>query len=217
MIKIHREGRLIVLITLLILTGVMVLSALYLPYQFNYLAALLALTVLILVLRFFRVPVRRMFRDEKTIVAPADGKVVVVEHTRDDEFLGGSCLQVSIFMSIHDVHVNYYPIDGKIVYSKYHPGNYLIARHPKSSTLNERHSVGIESAYGPVLVRQIAGYVARRIRNYAREGQASRQGQEMGFIKFGSRLDLFLPPDIKIQVSPGQRVTGGITPIARFK
>jgi phosphatidylserine decarboxylase len=217
MIKIHREGRWIVLITLLLLLTMVVLSALFLPYQVNYIVLAVSLVVLILVLRFFRVPQKRFYLDEKTIVAPADGKVVVIEQMDQEEYLNSSCRQVSIFMSVHDVHINYYPVDGKISYQKYHPGKYLLARHPKSSVLNERCSVGIETANGRLLVRQIAGYVARRICCYATEGELSRQGDEMGFIKFGSRLDLFLPLDALILVEPGQRVIGGVTPIATFK
>ncbi len=217
MIKIHREGRWIVLITIFILLTLVVLSALFLPYQVNYLTSTISLVVLILVLRFFRVPTRRPFLHEKTITAPADGKIVVIEQVDQEEYLNGSCRQVSIFMSIHDVHINYFPVSGKISYQRYHPGRYLVARHPKSSTLNERSSVGIETPFGRLLVSQIAGYVARRICCYAKEGENARQGSEMGFIKFGSRLDLFLPLDAHIMVEPGQRVTGGVTPIASFK
>lgn len=217
MIKIHREGKWIVLITLVILLSVLVLTALFLPYQLNYLSSALSLFILILVLRFFRVPVRRPFLDEHTITSPADGKVVVVEKMDQEEFQVGPCMQVSIFMSIHDVHINYFPVSGTIAYKKYHPGKYLLARHPKSSELNERSSVGIETAHGRLLVRQVAGYVARRIRTYAKEGTTASQGSEMGFIKFGSRLDLFLPQDANIHVKPGQRVIGGITPVASFK
>ncbi len=217
MIKIHREGRWIVLITITFLLALVVLSALFLPYQVNYLVSALSLVVLILVLRFFRVPVRRPFLDDRTITAPSDGKVVVIENMEEKEYNIGPCIQVSIFMSIHDVHINYFPVSGKVSYEKYHPGSYLIARHPKSSELNERNSIGIETPFGRLLVRQIAGYVARRICCYAKEGAPASQGSEMGFIKFGSRLDLFLPPDANILVKPGQRVIGGITPIATFK
>jgi len=216
MIKIHREGRWIVFITVCILLTLVVLSTLYLPYQVNYLSSAISLAVLILVLRFFRVPDRRTYVDELSITAPANGKVVVIEQVDQEEYLKGPCRQVSIFMSIHDVHINYFPVSGKISYQKYHPGRYLLARHPKSSTLNERSSVGIETTYGPVLIRQIAGYVARRICCYATEGEEASQGSEMGFIKFGSRLDLFLPLDASILVKPGERVTGGITPVASF-
>lgn len=217
MIKIHREGRWIVLITITFLLTLVVLSALFLPYQVNYLVSALSLVVLIMVLRFFRVPVRRPFIDDRTITAPSDGKVVVIEKMEEKEYLGGPCIQVSIFMSIHDVHINYFPVSGKVSYQKYHPGSYLVARHPKSSELNERTSVGIETPFGRLLVRQIAGYVARRIICYAKEGAPVSQGSEMGFIKFGSRLDLFLPLDADLMVKPGQRVIGGVTPIASFK
>ncbi|MEN8230147.1 MAG: phosphatidylserine decarboxylase family protein [Bacteroidota bacterium] len=216
MIKIHREGRVIVAITVVILLALVVLSAQFMPYQVNYLTALFSGVVLVMVLRFFRVPHRRPFLDEKTITAPADGKVVAIERVHQDEFLDAPCMQVSIFMSIHDVHINYYPVGGKIKYLKYHRGRYLLARHPKSSSLNERYSIGIDTAHGPILVRQIAGYVARRVRCYAAEKGLARQGKEMGFIKFGSRLDLFLPLDAKIKVELNQRVTGSITPVARF-
>jgi len=217
MIKIHREGKWIVLITVALLLALVLLTALFLPYQVNFLCSALSLVVLTLVLRFFRVPTRRPFLDELTITAPADGKVVVVEKVEQKEYLDGPCMQVSIFMSIHDVHINYFPVSGKIAYQKYHPGRYLLARHPKSSELNERSSVGIETAHGRLLVRQVAGYVARRIRCYAKEGALASQGSEMGFIKFGSRLDLFLPLDTHIMVLPGQRVTGGVTPVASFE
>ena len=217
MIKIHPEGKWIVLITLVLLLALVATTALFLPYQVNYLVTVLSLTVLILVLRFFRVPTRRPFLDENSITAPADGKVVVIEKMEQKEWLNGPCMQVSIFMSIHDVHINYFPVSGKISYQCYHPGRYLLARHPKSSELNERNSVGIETPHGSLLVRQVAGYVARRIRCYAKEGAQAKQGSEMGFIKFGSRLDLFLPLDANIMVIPGQRVQGGITPVANFK
>lgn len=217
MIKIHHEGRWIVLITVVLLLALVVLTALFLPYQLNYLSSFLSLLVLILVLRFFRVPGRRPLVDEQTITAPADGKVVVTERVEQKEYLEGPCMQVSIFMSIHDVHINYFPVSGNISYQRYHPGRYLLARHPKSSELNERSSVGIETPRGRLLIRQVAGYVARRIRCYAEEGSLAKQGSEMGFIKFGSRLDLFLPLDASIRVKPGDRVLGGITPVAVFK
>jgi len=217
MIKIHREGRWIVLITIALLLALVSLTALFLPYQLNYLSSAISLLVLILVLRFFRVPARRPFQDDRSITAPSDGKVVVVEQMQQDEYLKQACTQVSIFMSIHDVHINYYPVSGKVSYYKYHPGRYLVARHPKSSELNERSSVGFETPHGRLLVRQIAGYVARRICCYAREGTEASQGKEMGFIKFGSRLDLFIPLDAHIMVKPGQKVVGGVTPIASFK
>ena len=217
MIMVHREGRIIVAITIIVVLLLFVLSALFLPYQLNYFISILLLVVLVLVLRFFRVPHRRPFLDEKTITAPADGKVVAIEKVDQEEFINGPCIQVSIFMSIHNVHINYFPVSGAIGYLKYHPGSYLLARHPKSSSLNERYSVGITTNFGPLLVRQIAGYVARRVRCYATEKGKARQGNEMGFIKFGSRLDLFLPLDVDIKVELNQKVTGSITPVARFQ
>ncbi|MFO7671734.1 MAG: phosphatidylserine decarboxylase family protein [Bacteroidales bacterium] len=217
MIRIHKEGRFIVAATLVLGLALVSLSALWLPDWTRTFMIIFSMTILILVLRFFRNPVRRFFKDEKTITAPADGKIVVIEQVKQVEFLGKASLQVSIFMSIHDVHINYFPVEGEVRYLEYHPGKYLLARHPKSSELNERYSVGIETPYGPLLVRQVAGYVARRIRNYAVLNQKAHQGSEMGFIKFGSRLDLFLPPDAILQVELNQKVTGGITPVARFK
>ncbi len=217
MIKIHKEGRLIVAITVLMGLGLVALSALWLPAWTQTPMAIFTLGILILVLRFFRKPVRIPFLDEQTITAPADGKIVVIEKMNQEEFLGKAAIQVSIFMSIHDVHINYFPVEGEISYLKYHPGKHLVASHPKSSEFNERFSVGISTPYGPLLVRQVAGYVARRIRNYAVLNKKARQGREMGFIKFGSRLDLFLPLDAILQVKKGQKVIGGITPIARFQ
>ena len=217
MIKIHREGKKIVILFGLGLLVLVIVLAFVLPYQVNYITSLFSFIVLFLVLRFFRVPVRRPLLDERTITAPADGKVVAIEKVHQDEFIDGNCIQVSIFMSIHDVHINYFPVSGKINYLKYYPGQYLLARHPKSSSLNERYSVGIETSHGPLLVRQIAGYVARRIRCYANEMGMAKQGEELGFIKFGSRLDLFLPLDAEIKVEVNQRVTGSITPVALFK
>jgi len=217
MIRIHKEGRLIAAITVLLVIGLVSVSALWFPFWARSVTVVASLSVLILVLRFFRNPVRRYFLDEKTIVAPADGKVVVIEKVNQDEFLGKEALQVSIFMSIHDVHINYFPVEGEVSYLKYHPGKYLLARHPKSSELNERFSTGINTPYGPIMVRQVAGYVARRIRNYAVLNRRAHQGREMGFIRFGSRLDLFLPPDAILQVDLNQRVMGGVSPVARFK
>jgi phosphatidylserine decarboxylase len=217
MIKVHREGRIIVTITLLILLALVTCSYLFLPYQLNFFTAAFSLIVLVLVLRFFRVPGRRPFLDEKTIVSPADGKVVAIEKIDQTEYLGTPSIQVSIFMSIHDVHINYFPVNGSIGYLKYHPGQYLLARHPKSSELNERYSTGIVTSNGTILVRQVAGYVARRIRCYASQNKPAKQGHEMGFIKFGSRLDVFLPLDADIKVELEQKVMGSITPLARFK
>ena len=216
MIKLHREGRPVIWITILFLVGIGILAAVYLPSWANMIVVPAALLVLVLVLRFFRKPVRIPFFDEKTITAPADGTVVAIEKVHQEEYLDAPAIQVSIFMSFHDVHVNYFPVSGKVEYIRHHPGRYLIARHPKSSSLNERTSIGINHSSGPLLVRQIAGTVARRIRCYASEGQQAGQGSEMGFIRFGSRVDLFIPVDAAIKVSMHQRVVGSVTPVARF-
>jgi phosphatidylserine decarboxylase len=164
------------------------------------------------ILWFFRNPNREVTPNEKAIYAPADGKVVVIEETTEGEYLHDKRLQVSIFMSPLNVHVNRFPISGNVAYYKYHPGDYLVAWHPKSSTHNERTTVVIEKANGvKVLMRQIAGAVARRIVCYAQPGQVAVQGKDMGFIKFGSRVDLFLPVGTKINVEINQKVLGNKT------
>lgn len=217
MIRIHREGRLIVVIMLLILLSCTVLTALYLPYWASYMVVAILMAFFILIIRFFRVPYRRPFLDPSSVTSPADGRVVVVERVHLNEYIEGPCIQISVFMSIHDVHINYYPSEGTVEYVQYHPGRYLVARHPKSSSLNEHTSIGIRTPLGTILVRQVAGAVARRIRCYARENTVASQGDEMGFIKFGSRLDVFLPVNADVKVTPGQKVLGSITPLARFK
>jgi phosphatidylserine decarboxylase len=143
---------------------------------------------------------------------------MVVEQTSDNEFFSEKKTQVSIFMSVWNVHINWYPVSGKVIYYKYHPGKYLVARHPKSSLLNERNTIVIDSPdAGQILVRQIAGIVARRIVSYVKKDEQVTQGKELGFIRFGSRVDLFLPTDIKILVKPGDPVKGLVSPIARIK
>ncbi len=216
MIPIHKEGRAIVAITVLLLVAVLALAAFLLSSWLNLLLQLLAIAILVLVLRFFRVPARRPFLEESTVCSPADGKVVVIERVENQAFMGGPCMQISIFMSIHNVHINYVPIDGKVSYLKYYPGKYLLARHPKSSELNERWSTGIETAYGRIMLTQIAGYVARRIRNYCSDKEELKQGNELGFIRFGSRVDVFLPLNAAIKVELGEKVYGGISPLARL-
>lgn len=179
---------------------------------------LLSVALYLFVLWFFRVPARSFNTDQNLIIAPADGKIVAVEETEEDEYFGDKRIQVSIFMSPLNVHVNHFPIGGQVRYYKYHPGDYLVAWHPKSSTKNERTTVVIEdNENSAVLVRQIAGAVARRIVCYARSAEQVQQGQELGFIKFGSRVDLFLPLDVKLLVKPGQKVSGKKTVIANFR
>jgi len=166
-------------------------------------------------LQFFRNPQRKIpVTADNILLSPADGKVVVIEETTESEYFNDKRIQLSIFMSPTNVHANRNPVSGNILYSKYHPGKYLVAWHPKSSTENERTTIVYESGKSKILMRQIAGAVARRIVNYLKEGQEVQKGAEMGFIKFGSRVDLFLPIGTKIEVSLNQNVVAGITPIA---
>ncbi|MCB0482140.1 MAG: phosphatidylserine decarboxylase family protein [Flavobacteriales bacterium] len=170
----------------------------------------------LIVLQFFRYPNRKANIDEGVVLCPADGKVVVIEEVEETEYFKDRRIQVSIFMSPTNVHANWAPIKGKVVYANYHPGQFLVAWHPKSSTENERTTFVFENEKRSVLVRQIAGALARRIVYYAEEGQMYNQGQEFGFIKFGSRVDLFLPLGTKINVELGQKVTGKKTVVATF-
>lgn len=178
----------------------------------------IALFFLILFLIFFRNPLRAHgTKHTDLILAPADGRVVVIEKTTENEFLKSAAIQVSIFMSPLNVHSNKSPITGEVVYQKYHPGQYLVAWHPKSSELNERNTIVIRRKQSLILLRQIAGKVARKIVWYTREGTLLSRGQEFGFIKFGSRVDVFLPMDCEVLVNIGDHVKGGITDIAKFK
>lgn len=214
--KLHREGIRIVLISTILFLGILYMSKMYFPVAFWPLVIVLG-GVWIWVLSFFRDPTREIVRKDDTIVyAPADGKVVVIEKTKVDEHLQGEFVQISIFMSPMNVHVNRVPISGKVSYVKYHPGKYLVAWHPKSSTENERHTTVIENDHGVVLLRQIAGAMARRIINYMNPGQEVVQGQELGFIRFGSRVDVFLPLDADVQVKMDQIVKGNQTVIAHL-
>lgn len=166
------------------------------------------------VLWFFRIPNRNFTKDSTKIIAPADGKVVVIEEVYEPEYFKDNRLQISIFMSPFNVHVNRSPITGKVKYVKYHKGLYLVAWHPKSSTENERTSIVIENQHSPILLRQIAGAMARRIRYYVKEGNTIEQNAEFGFIKFGSRVDIFLPIGTKVNVKIDDIVQGGVTVIA---
>ncbi|GIV35015.1 MAG: phosphatidylserine decarboxylase [Chitinophagales bacterium] len=165
---------------------------------------------------FFRYPKRYFVADDTVVVAPADGKVVAIEEVYEPEYFKDIRLQVSIFMSPTNVHINWTPISGEVKYTRYHPGKYLVAWHPKSSEKNERNSVVIEDDGFEILVRQIAGALARRIVNYCEEGKPIEQGKQMGFIKFGSRVDLFLPVGTQLEVKLGQKVKGNKTIIARL-
>jgi phosphatidylserine decarboxylase len=172
------------------------------------------LFLLLFLISFFRIPNRTLTINDTAIVAPADGKVVVIEETIDVEYFNAKRLQVSIFMSPANVHVNRNPLSGEVVYNQYHKGKYLVAWHPKSSTENERHSVVIKKNNTEILVKQIAGALAKRIVNYLQVGQKVNQTDEMGFIKFGSRVDLLLPVGTKVNVELNQVVQGGVTVIA---
>ena len=174
----------------------------------------LTLALLLFLISFFRIPNRKLTINENAIIAPADGKVEVIEETTDEEYFKTKRLQVSIFMSPANVHVNRNPISGDVVYNQYHKGKYLVAWHPKSSTENERHSVVIRKNDKEILVKQIAGALAKRIVNYLQVGQKVSQAGEMGFIKFGSRVDLLLPVGTKVNVELNQAVQGGVTVIA---
>ncbi len=180
-------------------------------------AFFLSLGLLLFLISFFRIPNRVLTLNENAIVAPADGKVVVIEEVIDPEYFHNKRLQVSIFMSPANVHVNRNPISGEVVYNQYHKGKYLVAWHPKSSTENERHSVVIRKGNVDILVKQIAGALAKRIVNYLQVGQQVNQTAEMGFIKFGSRVDLLLPVGTKINVELNQSVQGGVTIIATMQ
>ncbi len=219
MIRIHKEGLLIfsIISSLLIFLGIIL--AILLAKTLWLLIPILTVFMffIIFVARFFRVPQRKTDFIEGLVYSPADGKVVVIEETIENEFFNDKRLQVSVFMSVWDVHINFFPFKGKVKYFKYHPGKFLLAIHPKSSTLNERTSVVIENEKNtPVLLRQIAGAVARRIVCYAKQGNTFNAGEELGFIKFGSRVDIFLPVGTEILVKQGDRVCGSKTPIARL-
>lgn len=182
------------------------------------LLAVTSFILFVLIVQFFRVPNRLLTTGDTQVIAPADGKVVVIEETNESEYFKARRRQVSIFMSPLNVHVNRNPVSGVVRYFKYFPGKYLVAWHPKSSTENERTTVVIETATGvQVLLRQIAGAVARRIIWYVKEGQPVKQGEEFGFIKFGSRVDVFLPLDADIKVNIGDVTKGGVTVLAELK
>jgi phosphatidylserine decarboxylase len=216
---IHKEGYPTIFIATIFVTALM-LAVTYLAPEMQwlqYLAWGISVFIMVIVLQFFRHPQKKIVIDENCILAPADGKVVVIEQVVEDEFLKDKRIQVSIFMSPLNVHVNRYPLSGVVKYMKYHPGKYLVAWHPKSSTENERTTIVVENAKGErFLFRQIAGALARRIVWYSKENQTVRQGTEFGFIKFGSRVDLFLPLTAKVTVQLEEKVVGGETVIARL-
>jgi phosphatidylserine decarboxylase len=212
----HKEGNKIIVITLVVVVALFLLIDSFIAIP--WLRTVLMITILaflIIVLQFFRNPKRNIIPNSKTVVSPVDGKVVVIEEVFEKEFFKEKRLQVSVFMSPINVHVTRYPIAGKVIFSKYHPGKFLVAWHPKASEENERTTVVVENeTYGQVLYRQIAGALAKRIVNYAKVEDSAIQGDDSGFIKFGSRVDLFLPLDTKIKVELNQKVRGGESIIA---
>jgi phosphatidylserine decarboxylase len=217
--KFHKEGRLTITMCVIFVLVVNIGMWLIDPGFgiWNIFALLLTLGLLYIILQFFRNPPRIAKENENTIVSPADGKVVVIEEVEEPEYFKGKRIQVSVFMSPFNVHANRYPIAGTVEYAKYHPGLYLVAWHPKSSTENERTSVVVKDSKGrEVLFRQIAGALAKRIVMYSTVGDKVKQGQEMGFIKFGSRVDIYLPLGTKIIVKKDEVVRGAESVIAEF-
>lgn len=214
--RIHKEGFWIILFSFIALGILSPLSGLIpMPIYLHYIIWGLLVLIFLWIVKFFRYPKRIISPDETRVLCPADGKIVAIEEVYEPEYFKDKRIQVSVFMSPNNVHVNWSPISGTIKFMKYHPGKYLVAWHPKSSTHNERTSVVIENHAGTqILLRQIAGALARRIVCYAREGNSIRQGDEFGFIKFGSRVDIFLPLNAELEVKIGQKVSGKQTVIA---
>jgi phosphatidylserine decarboxylase len=213
---IHREGYRTIAVCTLIFGAINFLTFYFSPSLplLCWSVFFITLFLLLFIISFFRIPSRTLTINDGQVIAPADGKVVVIEETTDEEYFKDRRLQVSIFMSPANVHVNRNPVSGKVVYSQYHKGKYLVAWNPKSSTENERHSVVINKNGTEILVKQIAGALAKRIVNYLQAGQQVKQCEEMGFIKFGSRVDMLLPAGTKLNVELNQVVKGGVTIVA---
>lgn len=216
---IHKEGYASIAISAILLGLINLIAFMTLRDELPWLCWILLIVTAglwLFIVSFFRIPNRVLTYHQNQLISPADGKVVVIEKVTDPEYFHGERLQISVFMNPANVHVNRFPIDGKVVYSTYHKGKYLVAWDPKSSTENERHSVVIQSGDKEVLVKQIAGALAKRIVNYCKVGDEAKQNEELGFIKFGSRVDLLLPPDAKVLVSLQDKVKGGVTPLASW-
>ena len=216
---IHKEGYASIAISTILFGIINLVSFYFLSSAAPVISLLIfiaTLGLLFFIISFFRIPKRVLTIQENAIIAPADGKVVVIEEVQADEYFTDRRIQVSIFMSPLNVHVNRNPVSGEVAYSQYHKGKYLVAWHPKSSTENERHSVAYRQEGKEILVKQIAGAVAKRIVNYLQSGQQVKQTEEMGFIKFGSRVDLLLPLDAKIIAKIGDKPKGGVTVIATW-
>ncbi len=215
---IHREGRTILFVLLIVLFALNWAVYYFFPQPIvQNSVIIISIAFYLLILQFFRIPVFKVQKNEKQVLSPADGKVVVIEEVEETEYLKSKRKQISVFMSPINVHVNLMPVAGTISYFKYHPGKYLVAWHPKSSTENERTTVVAKMKNGTeILFRQIAGALARRIKWYVKEDQPLDQGDEFGFIKFGSRVDIFLPLDAKIVVKVGDITKGGKTVLAEL-
>jgi len=216
---IHREGYRTIGITALIFGIINLISFNFLSANYPTVAILIFAVTLFLflfIISFFRVPNRVLTINDKAIVSPADGKVVVIEEIVDEEYFKGKCLQISVFMSPANVHQNRHPMDGEVVYNQYHKGKYLVAWHPKSSTENERWSVAVKNDKGTILYKQIAGALAKRICNYTTVGDKAKQTEEYGFIKFGSRVDVLMPLSVKTKVQLNEVVKGGVTILAEW-
>lgn len=215
---IHKEGYTILLATVAVLLAINLISWFYLfsgNQTANWLILGISFVLFLLVLQFFRKPRRTTPVNDKHVICPADGTVVTIEEVFEGEYFKAQRRQVSIFMSPLNVHINFHPVTGTVRYVKYYPGKYLVAWHPKSSTENERTSVVVQAKNGvEILLRQIAGAMARRIVWYVKEGQAVEQGHEFGFIKFGSRVDVYLPLDAEVKVKIGDKTRGGVTVLA---
>jgi phosphatidylserine decarboxylase len=217
--KFHKEGYTTLALSILVVFIINALTHFYFSDNvlLTWIVYIVSFVLLVTVIQFFRSPIRKVSPSERLILCPADGKVVVIEETEETEYFKDKRLQISIFMSPINVHSNRSPIAGVVKFFKYHPGKYLMAWNPKSSTLNERTTIVVQSSFGvEVLFRQIAGALARRIVWYVNEGKEVKQGDEFGFIKFGSRVDVFLPIGTKIKVKLGDKVKGGITVMGEF-
>ena len=217
--KIHKEGFQTIIISTIIAAAIILLTVLLIMPAYpviGWITVMAILGLLIFILSFFRIPRRDYPAGDEIIVAPCDGTVVVIEEVEADEYFKDRRLQLSIFMSPLNVHVNRNPVGGEVMYSQYHKGKYLVAWHPKSSTENERHSVVYKSGEKELLVKQIAGALAKRIVNYLKPGDKVKQAEEMGFIKFGSRVDLLLPIGTKVEVQMNQKVKGGVSVLAKW-
>ena len=217
--KIHKAGQILLFKAFVLFAFINVLVYAFIPNIIVFRAVLIVSSILyLLMVNFFRFPNRHIIVKDNTILAPADGKIVVIEETFEPEYLKKQCIQVSIFMNIFNVHINWFPVNGIIKFFKYHPGRYMAAYLPKSSTENERTTIAIETTNGQeIVMRQIAGAMAKRIVSYAPVGGVARQDEHAGFIKFGSRVDLYLPLGTEIDVKLGQKVTGSQTLIGTFQ